>query len=127
MRKKMRRVCLLLPVFLSASWLPAESPFSGSLSLFSGVFFGQMYEELYEKDTLVSQLEWDENIVPMVGYEGKFSFHDFFIGTELLSAIPVESGVMRDTDWINAGHMVAPCRFGDWTHHKRPVVHRFAR
>jgi outer membrane protease len=101
---KIRRFYLLTLTILSAPMLLAEGSFSGSLSIFSGFFFGEMYEELYEEDTLVSRLEWDEHIVPMLGYEGELFFHNFFIGAELLTAIPVESGLMRDTDWMNSGH-----------------------
>jgi outer membrane protease len=73
---------------------------SASVETFTGFLYGEMVEEVYKGDALMSRLVWDEHIAPYIGVSGTFGVWRFFANAEVLSAIPVESGIVTDTDWM---------------------------
>jgi outer membrane protease len=75
--------------------------FSVSVETFGGVFFGSMTEEVYAGEALLSRIIWEEQIAPYIGLDLKFGAGRFFIQGRLLSTIPVESGKVKDTDWLD--------------------------
>jgi hypothetical protein len=77
--------------------------FSVSVETFGGFLYGSMVEEVYKGDTLMSRLTWDEHGAPYTGVGGTFGVGRFFLNTQLLSAIPIESGIVTDTDWTGPG------------------------
>ncbi|MHB9294047.1 hypothetical protein Holit_03173 [Hollandina sp. SP2] len=73
---------------------------SASFETFTGFFYGEMVEQVYMGDNLMSRIVWDEHFVPYVGMGGTFGVWRFFVNVEVLSTIPVESGIVTDTDWM---------------------------
>ena len=78
------------------------SPFGGSIELFTGVFYSDMIEYVFEKGRKdeLSRLEWEEHFVPYLNLRGEFDFWNFFTCVSLITSIPVRSGYMRDYDYM---------------------------
>ncbi|MDR2519363.1 MAG: omptin family outer membrane protease [Spirochaetaceae bacterium] len=94
----------LLPalVMLAAGPGHAEVPLGGSIQLFTGVLFGGMTEYVYERgrEQDLSRLEWEENFVPFLDLIGEFTIWNIFLRVSVLTAIPIQSGRMRDYDYM---------------------------
>jgi outer membrane protease len=85
--------------------LSAESPLSFALQVDAGLFYGQTDEYVYQADREreLSRLEWEEHTVPFINLRGTVGFRNFFVTVDVLTTIPIQSGNMRDYDYMLAG------------------------
>lgn len=64
---------------------------------------GTTKELVYENETLISQLNWIDHVVPTVGFTGQFGIHNFLLRLGMVFAVPVISGEMENFDYLIAG------------------------
>jgi outer membrane protease len=92
---------LLFSALPKAEAEEAQSPFSFTVGMQMGMFYGGMDELVYQKgqSNETSRLEWEEHFVPYVDLRTQFNFWNFFACVSLITSIPVKSGSMRDFDY----------------------------
>lgn len=59
---------------------------------------------MFEKDKQLSRLEWEENAAPYILTRLNFAHEHFFVAGEIKAAVPLESGLMRDYDYLLPGN-----------------------
>jgi len=83
------------------SLYPAQAAdFSLSLESYTGIISGLAQEYVFEGDKQISRLEWEEKHTPYTNAALKFNWNRFFITGALSAAIPVQSGSMRNHDYL---------------------------
>lgn len=86
--------CILLPVSAAAS------DFLFSLENRIGMISGLSQEYVYENDKEISRLEWEEQGIPFTDLSLCFAWKGLFITGTVSAAVPLQSGVMRNYDYL---------------------------
>ena len=81
----------------------AAGDFSFSMENHTGIITGLTQEYVYEGKKQISRLEWEEKAVPYIHATLDFSWKYFFITGSAKTAIPLESGFMRNYDYLLPG------------------------
>ncbi len=73
--------------------------------VYSGAKNSEISKSIYlnNTQTKVSELEWNQDIIPVEGFILSFNASDFFVNTDLVAAIPMQAGSMFDSDWNLSG------------------------
>lgn len=95
---------LLLPFYFFA-----ESLFSFSLSTSIGLEPSLSKEQVYQNDSLLSELEWDtfNSSTPIYYADLNFFIWNFYLSTILSSSIPTKSGQMTDLDYLTSNKSIS--------------------
>jgi outer membrane protease len=81
--------------------LPAETrDFSVSFEACAGMLHGLTREYVYKGDKQISRLEWEEKTVPYIRTALGFAWKRLFICGTARNAVPVQSGFMRNYDYL---------------------------
>ena len=77
--------------------------FSLSFEARAGMLHGLTREYVYEGDKQISRLEWEEKTVPYIHTALGFAWKRFFISGTAKNAVPLQSGSMRNYDYLLPG------------------------
>lgn len=72
---------------------------------FSGIKNSEIYKAIYLDNTeiKVSELKWNQDIIPITGVNFSYLFNNLSITTGFSAGIPMTAGSMYDSDWNLAG------------------------
>ncbi|MDR1231256.1 MAG: omptin family outer membrane protease [Spirochaetaceae bacterium] len=98
----MFRICILCAAVAVLSAVPL-SAFEVSFAFDTGLITGTTCEYVYEGDKCISRLDWQDRAVPMLSFSGRAVLSGTFLQLGITSAVPVQSGVMEDYDFLVAG------------------------
>ncbi|MBO4319282.1 MAG: omptin family outer membrane protease [Treponema sp.] len=108
MKKKITLLIFCLLFFPFSIWSQNNTSFFNSVSFGLGGYLdiriGHQGEYVYEplsNDRMLSYLEWDEKPLIIVGLTGEAEYKNFQLKAQGNLAIPTDSGIMIDLDYMN--------------------------
>jgi outer membrane protease len=102
-----------------------KEPFvTGFLEAGTGSFFSGVVKEyvINPDGSLLSRLDWQERAVSYATLTGRLSFFHFFLQPWFLAALPGQSGIVEDYDWIKEVNTVVPHNAEMPSHYSRHTV-----
>jgi outer membrane protease len=73
-----------------------------SFAFDSGLLTGTASEYAYEGDKCISRLDWQDRAVPVLSFSGRAVLFGAFIQLGMSTAVPAQSGIMEDYDFLVA-------------------------
>ena len=80
-----------------------DSWFSASMETSAGFFYGTMSEFVYERNEVLSRLDWQEYYVPYAGVSLEFNVKNILFYFSFLSVLSSQGGLMEDFDYMDSG------------------------
>jgi outer membrane protease len=74
-----------------------------SFAFDTGLITGTTSEYAYEGDKCISRLDWQDRAVPMLSFSGRAALFGAFLRLGISTAVPAQSGIMEDYDFLVAG------------------------
>ena len=104
----MKKICVsVLSFLLFHSVLSQLTALEINFIFETGACFGITQELVYEGDSRISQLDWNDLFIPNIGFTTQVSARSFFFSFGLTSAIPAVSGEMENFDFLIPGSQEA--------------------
>jgi outer membrane protease len=79
---------------------------TGSVTVATNVFYGEMHEFVYQDGRVASRLDWEEHWVPSIEIDAQMELGQWFAAVGFVTAIPSTSGIMEDYDFKEDGNGV---------------------
>jgi hypothetical protein len=121
MHKKRRAYAAVILLSFIAFSAAADGNIRFTFSPASGVCTGKVEEYVFEGDKTISRLDWQQYAVPMIAASGSLSIYNAFFKATVLSALPIQCGIMEDYDFLNSD----PAVISQYSHHDVYLDKRF--
>ncbi|MHC6203666.1 omptin family outer membrane protease [Breznakiellaceae bacterium SP9] len=115
---KLRNFSVLL--FLSIVPSLYAGDFNYSVAAGLGIKGGKTQEYVLKDDTVLSRLDWTDTIITTLTVSGVFDFRNVFIKANVVSALPAQSGIMEDCDFMNTGS--EPSHYSQHDLYRGPIL-----